>query len=86
MGLRRSAGCGERSLPGAVDGTADGEDRCDASDEGQGRCGPVGRLSVRDGLLGLQVALCALLVTCALVGLRGLQRSLAAPLGSNPME
>ena len=44
----------------------------------------VGRVSVRDLLLGLQVALCALLVTCALVGLRGLLRSLQAPLGSNP--
>jgi predicted permease len=42
------------------------------------------RLSVRDGLLGVQVALCALLVTCALVGLRGMQRSLAAPLGIEP--
>jgi predicted permease len=44
----------------------------------------VGRLSVRDALLGLQVALCALLVTCALVGVRGLVRSLHAPLGENP--
>ncbi|HEX4007911.1 MAG TPA: ADOP family duplicated permease [Acidobacteriaceae bacterium] len=42
------------------------------------------RLTVRDGLLGLQVALCALLVTCALVGLRGMERSLHAPIGFQP--
>jgi predicted permease len=44
----------------------------------------MGRLSVRDLLLGMQVALCALLVTCALVGLRGLEKSLHAPLGLEP--
>ncbi|HEY6445694.1 MAG TPA: ADOP family duplicated permease [Acidobacteriaceae bacterium] len=44
----------------------------------------VRRLSVRDGLLGVQVALCALLVTCALVGVRGMQRSLHAPIGFRP--
>jgi len=42
------------------------------------------RLTVRDGLLGLQVALCALLVTCALVGLRGMNRQLHAPMGFQP--
>ncbi len=42
------------------------------------------RMTVRDLLLGLQVALCALLVTCALVGLRGLNRSLHAPIGFQP--
>jgi predicted permease len=42
------------------------------------------RVTVRDGLLGLQVALCALLVTCALVGLRGMERSLHAPFGFHP--
>jgi predicted permease len=42
------------------------------------------RLTLRDGLLGVQVALCALLVTCALVGLRGMQRSLHAPIGFEP--
>jgi predicted permease len=50
-------------------------------------CGSPGgfrRLTVRDVLLGLQVALCALLVTCALVGLRGMQRQLRAPLGFQP--
>ncbi len=46
--------------------------------------GRMGRLKVRDLLLGLQVTLCALLVTCALVGLRGLERSLHAPVGAQP--
>ncbi|HET7345835.1 MAG TPA: ABC transporter permease, partial [Acidobacteriaceae bacterium] len=44
------------------------------------------RLSVRDVLLGVQVALCALLVTCALVGVRGMQRSLNASLGFQPRD
>jgi predicted permease len=42
------------------------------------------RLTARDVLLGLQVALCALLVTCALVGLRGMNRQLHAPMGFQP--
>ena len=42
------------------------------------------RLTVRDCLLGVQVTLCALLVTSALVGLRGMMRSLQAPIGFNP--
>ncbi len=42
------------------------------------------RMNVRDVLLGLQVALCALLVTCALVGLRGMNRQLHAPIGIEP--
>lgn len=42
------------------------------------------RLTIRDLLLGLQVALCALLVTCALVGLRGMSRQLHAPFGFQP--
>jgi predicted permease len=42
------------------------------------------RMNVRDVLLGLQVALCALLVTCALVGLRGMNRQLHAPIGIQP--
>ena len=41
-------------------------------------------MNVRDVLLGLQVALCALLVTCALVGLRGMNRQLHAPIGIQP--
>jgi predicted permease len=44
----------------------------------------VRRLTVRDCLLGVQVTLCALLVTSALVGLRGMARSLQAPIGFNP--
>jgi predicted permease len=39
------------------------------------------KFMLRDLLLGLQVALCALLVTCALVGLRGMERQLRAPIG-----
>jgi hypothetical protein len=39
---------------------------------------------VRDVLLGIQVALCALLLTASLVALRGMQRSLVAPLGFQP--
>jgi predicted permease len=42
------------------------------------------RLTLRDMLLGLQVALCALLVTCGLVGLRGMSRQLHAPMGFQP--
>jgi predicted permease len=42
------------------------------------------RMTARDLLLGLQVALCALLVTCALVGLRGMNRQLHAPIGFQP--
>lgn len=42
------------------------------------------KLSLRDVLLGVQVSLCALLITCALVGLRGMSRSLHAPLGFDP--
>jgi predicted permease len=42
------------------------------------------RMNVRDVLLGLQVALCALLVTCALVGLRGMNRQMHAPIGIQP--
>jgi predicted permease len=42
------------------------------------------RFSMRDLLLGIQIALCALLVTASLVSLRGMQRSLDAPIGFNP--
>ena len=42
------------------------------------------RLTLRDVLLGLQVALCALLVTCGLVALRGMDRQLHAPMGIQP--
>ncbi len=46
--------------------------------------GKLGRFNLRDLLLGLQIALCALLVTASLVALRGMQRSLAAPVGFVP--
>ena len=42
------------------------------------------RLSMRDVLLGIQIALCALLLTASLVALRGMDRSLHAPLGFVP--
>ncbi|MGA7107979.1 MAG: ABC transporter permease [Terracidiphilus sp.] len=41
------------------------------------------RLTLRDLLLGLQIMLCALLVTASLVSLRGMERSLHAPMGFN---
>jgi predicted permease len=40
--------------------------------------------TLRDALLGVQVTLCALLVTASLVSLRGMERSLHAPLGFDP--
>ncbi len=42
------------------------------------------RATLRDFLLGIQIAVCALLLTAALVALRGMQRSLHAPLGFQP--
>jgi predicted permease len=42
------------------------------------------RLTLRDLLLCVQIALCALLVTASLVALRGMQRSLHAPIGFVP--
>ena len=42
------------------------------------------RFNLRDLLLVVQIALCALLVTAALVSLRGLERSLHAPIGFDP--
>ena len=44
------------------------------------------RLSMRDLLLGIQIALCALLLTASLVALRGMDRSLHAPLGFVPKD
>lgn len=43
-----------------------------------------GRFTLRDLLLGLQITLCTLLVTSSFVALRGMQRSLHAPLGFQP--
>ena len=42
------------------------------------------RLTLRDLLLGVQIALCALLLTASLVALRGMDRSLHAPIGFVP--
>jgi predicted permease len=51
-----------------------------------GSTGPVvfQRFSFRDLLLGVQIALCTLLVTASFVAVRGMQRSLKAPLGFQP--
>jgi predicted permease len=51
-----------------------------------GSTGPVvfQRFSFRDLLLGIQIALCTLLVTASFVAVRGMQRSLRAPLGFQP--
>ncbi len=42
------------------------------------------RFAVRDILLGVQVAVCCLLVTASLVAFRGLSRAVRAPLGVQP--
>jgi predicted permease len=42
------------------------------------------RFNLRDLLLGVQITLCALLVTASLVSLRGMERSLHAPFGFQP--
>jgi predicted permease len=42
------------------------------------------RFAFRDLLLGVQIMLCTLLVTASFVALRGMQRSLHAPLGFSP--
>jgi predicted permease len=42
------------------------------------------RLTLRDLLLGVQITVCALLVTASLVSLRGMERSLHAPMGFVP--
>src|SRR5258708_24267812 len=55
-----------------------------AMKSGVAAAGKLGRFSVRDLLLGLQIAICAVLVTASLVALRGMQRSLSAPMGFTP--
>jgi predicted permease len=55
------------------------------------KAGPVAvtafrRLTLRDILLGLQIAICTLLVTSSLVALRSMERSLHANFGFNPQE
>jgi predicted permease len=53
-----------------------------------GSTGPIvfQRFSFRDLLLGVQIALCTLLVTASFVAVRGMQRSLKAPLGFQPQN
>jgi len=55
-----------------------------AMKSGAATSGKLGRLTLRDVLLGLQIAICAVLVTASLVALRGMQRSLSAPMGFSP--
>jgi predicted permease len=45
---------------------------------------PLRRFALRDLLLGVQIAICALLVTASLVAVRGMERELHAPLGIQP--
>ena len=45
---------------------------------------PLRRFSLRDLLLGAQIAICMLLVTASLVAVRGMVRMLRAPLGFQP--
>src|SRR5207245_9358350 len=47
-----------------------------------GRVGP--RITVRDLLLGVQIAICAVLVTSSMVAVRGLVRSLHSNFGFEP--
>jgi predicted permease len=42
------------------------------------------RLALRDLLLGVQIAICTLLVTASLVAVRGMERALHTPLGFQP--
>lgn len=58
----------------------------DAARVMKGAPGPVlfRHFNLRDLLLGLQIALCTLLVTASLVAARGMQRSLHAPIGFEP--
>ena len=51
---------------------------------GPGSRTTLGRFALRDMLLGIQIALCTLLVTASLVALRGMEHSLHAPLGFQP--
>ncbi len=53
---------------------------------GTAASGLLRRLTLRDVLLGVQITLCALLVTASLVSLRGMERSLHAPFGFVPQD
>ena len=59
-------------------------DTMQAIKAGTVRPGRVRRVNLRDAILGAQIAICALLVTASLVALRGMQRSLTAPIGFLP--
>lgn len=59
-------------------------DATDAMKSGTTSARIVRRLTLRDLLLGIQIALCALLLTASLVALRGMNRSLHAPMGFVP--
>ncbi len=59
-------------------------DATQALKSGASTSGLLRRLTVRDVLLGIQITLCALLVTASLVSLRGMERSLRAPFGFVP--
>ncbi len=48
--------------------------------------GGMRRLTLRDALLGLQIAICAVLVTSSLVAVRGLARSLQSNYGIQPKD
>jgi predicted permease len=48
--------------------------------------GGLGRFTLRDVLLGLQIAICAVLVTSSLVAVRGLARSLHSHYGFEPAD
>jgi len=55
-----------------------------AMKSGAGDTTTLRRFALRDLLLGLQIAICTLLVTASLVAVRGMQRALEAPLGFQP--
>ena len=59
-------------------------DATDAMKSGTTSARILRRLTLRDLLLGTQIALCALLLTSSLVALRGMERSLHAPIGFVP--
>jgi predicted permease len=59
-------------------------DAAEAMKSSTGTTAAFRRFALRDLLLGVQVALCTLLVTSSLVAVRGMQRSLHAPLGFQP--
>ncbi|HEY2418639.1 MAG TPA: ABC transporter permease, partial [Steroidobacteraceae bacterium] len=59
-------------------------DATQAMKSGAAASGTIRRLTLRDVLLGIQIAVCALLVTASLVSLRGMERSLHGPMGFEP--